>query len=187
MIRLNMLPASGPSQQTRRLRQHLAVLACALLLSGGATGAYVWHLQSQVDVLAQSVAELQAESATLKKQIAEVDKAKKLRAALEKKLAVLATLDANRQGPVRLLEGLARALPRGTWITGLSLGGGTINLEGKGLTEAHVARLLQSLEASEAYQGVELTIIEQAKVDGTSVQSFKITARPQPVAPGGPR
>ncbi len=173
MIRINLLPVRA-AQKKERLRSQVTILVLSVV--GSITVcALVWmSLSVKVDDVQAEIRAKNAEIARLKKTIGEVDQFKKLQNELRGKLDILSTLKANRSGPVRLLDELSKVIPEKVWITTFTESGGEIVIAGAGLTEESVADFMGKLEASAYYMNVELDVLEQKKIDGRDMQSFKV-------------
>ena len=173
MIRINLLPVRA-AQKKERLRSQVMILALSVVLALAAC-AMVWvSLSAKVSSVQAEIVVQNAEIARLKKTLGDVDRFKVLKEELSGKLGVLATLKANRSGPVKLLDELSRAVPEKVWIKSFTEVAGSIKITGSGLTEEGVAEFLRRLEESSYYQNVELVVLEQKVIEGRDLQSFSL-------------
>ena len=173
MIRINLLPVRA-AQKKERLRSQATIFALSVF-GAIAVCVLVWvSLSSKVDAVRAEISTKTAEIARLKKTIGKVDQFKKLQKELRGKLDILATLKANRSGPVRLLDELSKVIPEKVWISSFTEASGAIVITGAGLTEESVADFMRKLEESAYYMNIELDILEQKQIDGRDTQSFKV-------------
>lgn len=176
MIRINLLPVREARRQAT-LRQQALMLGAA---AGAGLLVCVWlHIsigRSQAHeerLIAQARAELKELEATRK----EVERFRKEKEEIERKLAVIQTLEESRQGPVRIMDEIASRIPKRMWLTEMSLNAGTIELQGISLDAEIVAAFLASLAESELFRDVELDETRLAETDGLKLNSFKIHSR----------
>jgi len=174
MIRINLLPVRA-AQKKEKLISQIVVLSVTLVATALICGGLQAMLSSKIAERREQIQEADREIASLNKKIGEVDKIKKLTADLENKRKVLASLEAARSGPVRLLDELSRAIPEKVWIDSFQVSGGNVSISGSGLTEEDVAVFLKALDDSDYYQGVNLEVIQDSKEGNT----FKLQCRVQ--------
>ncbi len=179
MIRVNLLPVRE-AQRKERLRSQLSILVLsAIAVCLVCAGIYI-TTSMKISAKQDENAQIQKEIKDLKKKIGKVDRLKRLKADLEKKLKVLAQLKANRKGPVHLMDELSIALPEKLWLDKYSKKGNRIRIQGVGLNEPIVADFMRRLEASPYYGGVELEVTSQKKKKGgLKVYNFKLKAKPE--------
>lgn len=176
MIRINLLPVRA-AQKKEKLRSQIVVLVLCLVLVGLACGAvYIQQQQTNVN-LQEEIADINRRNAELQERIGEVRDYEKRKADLEQKLLVLAKLKSDKTGPVRLLDDLSNALPEELWLTSFSEQNGSIDLAGIADTEQTVALFMRQLQQSGYYDGIELSLTEQATVGERRVQRFVLKAQ----------
>jgi len=176
MIRINLLPVREARRQAN-LRQQAMML-------GTAAGAAMfvcfwlhWSVSSAQAEEQQRIAEAKVELKQLEATRKEVDRFRKEKEEIERKLAVIAELEQNRQGPVRIMDELAMRIPKRMWLTELTMKDGALELEGVSLDAEIVAAFLASLSESELIQSVELDETRLEETDGLKLNSFKIHSR----------
>lgn len=176
MIRINLLPVRA-AQKKEKLRSQASVLFLCMLLVFAACGALYVQQMWATDSLTAEIAQIDAQNAKLKIELGKVANIEKDTEELKKKLAILATLQTDRSGPVRLLDELITALPEKVWLTQFTEKGGKIDLAGYGDSENTVARFMNNLEKSPNYQGVVLNVTEQSAVSGIKMQKFTLSCQ----------
>ena len=176
MIRINLLPVREARRQAN-LRQK------AMLLGGAAGAAALvclwlhWSISSAQAAEQQHIVEAKAELKQLEATRKEVERFRTEKEEIERKLAVIAELERNRQGPVRIMDELATRIPKRMWLTELSMKDGVLELRGVSLDAEIVAAFLASLSESELIQNVELDETRLEETDGLKLNSFKIHSR----------
>jgi len=166
MIRINLLPVRAAQKKEKFISQ-VVVLIVTLVVTAAICAGLQTMLSGKIETTENQIQEANAEIVSLNKKIGEVDKIKKLTADLENKRKVLASLEAGRSGPVRLLDELSNAIPEKVWIDSFQVSGANVAISGSGLTEEDVAVFMRSLEESEYYKGLDLEIIQESK-DGNT-------------------
>jgi type IV pilus assembly protein PilN len=192
MIRINLLPVAETARAAGR-RQDIAFGALAI---GGLVlalvGAHGWQkarLYGANRALRQVTQELQA----IQGPFADVQRLETQKAELREKLRVIAQLEANKIGPVRILAGLSDSTPEKLWLTEYADTGGTLKLTGLGVDEQTVADFMRRLSTLKFLRTVDLDETSQVTQDGAKVKKFVIRAQmdygdaaaePQPDAKG---
>lgn len=176
MIRINLLPVRV-SRQQEAVRNELvfagviAAIVCVLLL--------MTHL-----VVVRQVRAVRADNKALEQEItqkketaARVDELETKRAEYDKKLTVIRQLEANKSGPVHLLDQLSQATPEKLQLTSLDESRGRVQLVGVAVSNEVISQFLSNLEQSEYFEEVYLNAIDQVEKEGIKLKNFSITAR----------
>lgn len=182
MIRINLLPVRA-AQRKEKLRTQVVVLVLSLLLAGAACGSLYLNKQWAIDDINAEIKDLQAQNNALKKKLGEVANYEKRKKDLQQKLDVLADLKTAKSGPVHLLDDLSLALPDKVWLTSFEERGGGVKLSGYGDTEKTVANFMNRLERSGYYSNVELSVTQQATIEGVKMQKFTLSCRTEKPSP----
>ena len=176
MIRINLLPVREARRQAG-LQKQAALLGAAVAL--GAVICVSMHISvssAQSDEL-RRIVEAKAELKDLEVTRNEVERFRKEKEEIERKLGVIATLEQSRQGPVRIMDEIAMRIPKRMWLTQMKMQGGVLELAGVSLDAEIVAAFLASLGESELFQDVELDETRLSETDGLKLISFKIHSR----------
>ena len=200
MIRVNLLPYR---QQRKRSagKAQLAVFAAVLGLEVLTIGALWLLASSELETQQNRVAQYEAD---VKKAKAEVKDAKQLEAQkeqLQKQLAVLDRLEAQRSGPVRVLDEFQAMMspprneedrfeqlqknwnvdwdPRRLWIETLKEKDGGFSMTGSAVNADDVAEFLQRLSTAEFFDKVQLDFVQadNVKSGGTQTVSFSLKGK----------
>lgn len=146
MIRINLLPVRAKVTGEKG-RQILVLLA--FVLAAAAAGNFFWY-SDRDDVVQRQASGLnatRARIAELDKTIGEVKNINARKVEVEKKLAVLDELRRGRNGPVRMLDALATALPKKAWINTFAEERGAVKLMGSAISHDDVAELMRNLNS----------------------------------------
>lgn len=177
MIRINLL-AKKSSKKKAFAIQHLAIGAAAIVILAVGLG-WIWVDQSgKLASLRTKIAEQEAEKERLKNVNEEKVRFEKEKGELERKLAIITKLQRERIVPVHLLDELTRVLDPSTpvWITNYAYTPGGVSLDGYSLSHEALRPMVDNLEKSPYYKGVELLYSERAELQGREVFRFSIKA-----------
>ncbi|MHC4108125.1 MAG: PilN domain-containing protein, partial [Planctomycetota bacterium] len=116
----------------------------------------------------------QAEIDELSEVIGDVASFKKDKEEIEEKLAVIQALDANRGGPVHILDELASRLPEKLWLTRLAQESGALTLEGFSIDNETIATYMTRLAQSPYLRDIELERSELQEGGAVKLNQFTI-------------
>ncbi|MEN8183426.1 MAG: PilN domain-containing protein [Myxococcota bacterium] len=176
MIEINLLPIREERRKADLQQQGLLLLATligSVLLAGG----YHAVLLSSVSSAESGTQQLQRQIDAFGPQLAQVEEFRTAKAEIEKKLAVIDTLDRSRSGPVHVLDELATHTPDRVWLTKLETGKRGVGIEGFSLDNELVALFLTALGESPYFRDVELETTELLERDGLKLNEFRLRAR----------
>ncbi len=180
MIRINLMP-----QDARKKRRGagfkidrtkvLPVGAIGLMLLGCTT---TMMLQgARLTSLERDVAEARAECEQYKKTIALIDEMVLKEQELNRRLAVVEQLDRNRYKTVRVMDEVARRVPRYMWLTSMkNLAADRVAFDGFAFSNLVVSDLMSELDRSNLFADTELSIVKRQEVDGQNAVNFTVTS-----------
>ncbi len=180
MITINLLPVREARKKETERKQ-------ALVLGGVLAGTFLLiatvhvAITSRIAGVKTHIATTQTEIDKLQKVIGDVENFKKDKAEIERKLGVIHQLEANRGGPVHLLDELASRLPEKIWLTSLHEEGGVLTLTGLSIDNETIATYMTRLAQSPYLQNIELDRSELQ--EGSSVKLNEFTIRCGVIAP----
>lgn len=177
MIRINLLKKKV-SKKKAGVIQHLAIGGAVLLLALGVC-AWLWvGLTSDLAAVQTKIDASEAEKLRLKDVNEEKTKYEKEQGELERKLAIITKLQKERSVPVHLIDELTRVIDLGTpvWLDKFTFTPAGVTLSGYSLSNEALRPLVEGLERSPWYQGVELRWSEKREMSGREVFNFEITA-----------
>jgi len=175
MIRINLLPVREERRKAD-LRQFAAMLVAALVGSVALVAFFHWTVQREIASTKDSIIETQRQIDAFAPQLKQVEQYRKTKAQIEQKLEVIARLEEQRSGPVRVLDELATHTPDRLWITRINASGREISIEGMSLDNELVALFLTALNESPYFGNVELRETEAREKDGFKLNEFQLSA-----------
>jgi Tfp pilus assembly protein PilN len=180
MIRINLLP-----QEARKKRRSggfkidktkvLPVAALALVLLGCTS---TMMLQgARLTTLERDVAEARAECEQYKRTIALIDEMMVKEQELNRRLNLVESLDRNRFKTVRVMDEVARRVPRYMWLTSMkNLAADRVAFDGYAFSNLVVSDLMIELDRSDLFDETELTVVKRQEVDGQNAVNFTVTS-----------
>jgi Tfp pilus assembly protein PilN len=160
MTRVNLLrsvpdPRGHPDAPDRRRgalagRVILSLAACSL-------GAWAWVLHTDVSRLDRELARGRDELSRLRRVVADAGVMGRASHDLQQRIDALGELREAQRAPVRILEAIASALPGDCWLTVLMEDpGNTLRIEGRAPALASLLEMVEQLERSAVFRGVEV-------------------------------
>ncbi|MBU1691906.1 MAG: PilN domain-containing protein [Gammaproteobacteria bacterium] len=173
MIRINLLPHR---EQKRAARQReLAFMAGAASVLGLLIVIMIHtYLSTQIEDQEARNTFLVTEIKKLDDQIAEIQVLKEQTQAMLARKQVVETLQSNRSAVVYLLDQLVRQLPDGVYLKAVKQSGNNISLQGYAQSNARVATLMRSLEASPWLQSPNLIEVKAATINNLRASEFSL-------------
>jgi type IV pilus assembly protein PilN len=179
MIRINLLPHR---EQKRAARQReLAFMAGATLVLGLLI-VFMVHtiLGTQIENQGSRNLFLEMEIKKLDGQIAEIKELKDQTQSMLARKQVVETLQSNRSAVVYLLDQLVRQLPDGVYLKSVKQSGNSVSLQGYAQSNARVATLMRSLEASPWLQSPNLIEVKAATINNLRASEFSLNVKLAP-------
>ena len=181
MIRINLLPQEGKKARrsgggiTLDKAKVIPLTVLALVLIGCTATLMVQG--ARLSSVEQEVAAARAEAEQYKKTIALIDDMVRKEQELNRRLGLVDTLDKDRFKTVRVLDEVARRVPRYMWLTSLkNVTPERVAIDGYAFSNLVVSDLMTSMEKSEMFDGVELTVAKRKVVDGQNAVNFTVTS-----------
>ncbi len=176
MIRINLLPYRA-ERKKENIRRQVGIYTLSVMLV--AIGCYYYHLRlnSRIKKLRAEINYTNSQVAKYKKINREIEEIKKKLAILERKTKVIKSLDADRKGPVIMLDELYHLLvQKRMWYTQLSEKNNLIKLKGVALDNQTVADFMTRIEKSKRFSNVRLNSIrkETLKSKHINLKKFEV-------------
>jgi len=175
MIRINLLDEKIDKSGI----YFLQVLAFGSILFLSLAGCFLVHdgLASKKGLLEKEKTLLESKLTRLKKVTKEVEGLESKKKLLKDKLMTIASLKAEKSGPVRVLDDLNLAVPDRSWLRATKESKGQIQVSGVALDNQTVSDFMDNLDASKFFSDIDLLFSNQVVEDGVKLQSFSITAK----------
>lgn len=181
MPKINLLPWRDELRKRREKEFIITAVIAALLMGGVVLGVHL-HYESRIAYQQQRNKFIELEIAALDKKIAEIAELKKERDNLIARTKVIQDLQSGRPEIVHVFDELVKTLPDGVYYTKVAQKGRALNLQGIAQSNARVASLMRSLDASKWFTNPALVEIKDdtAKNESVRTSSFILDVKQTP-------
>jgi type IV pilus assembly protein PilN len=177
MIKINLLPyqKAGKVRRQQALEAQFLLAGIVFVVFVLALGFFWWSLNQKIDELQKNRDNMSAQLEVLKKKVKEVQDVEKKKKLVESKIAIIAQLKKNQQGPVHVLDELSRYLSDRVWLVSLVQKTGAFDLEGRATTNFEIVDYVNNLKGSAYISDIQLLESKQTSEGGLTIYSFKLT------------
>lgn len=180
MIRINLLPFRA-ARKKENIRRQVSIFMLSLVFLLIVLFYYNFSLNSKVGGLNTEIKHTKEELAKYNKINEEIAQIKKKLDNLNKKMAVMKTLEADRFEPTRLLDIMTQVVvPKRMWFTRLESTGDNVRIDGIALDNKTVADFMVRLEDCGLFREVDLKTLKRTKGKSENLKSFAITCTKKP-------
>ncbi len=153
-----------------------SVLIVGGLILGVLVGAIWWFIENRkLAADRETVAIKTTEAQRLEAIIKEVDDYQKRKVSLQTRIDLINKLKESQKGPVRIMDQISKDLPDLVWLDKLSMSGGSISIEGRGLNPNAIANFVENVKADPFFEEPDLQHVTGIAVSSTTpVYSFKM-------------
>lgn len=173
MVTINLLPIKAELRR-KALIQHVVVLGICLVLAVAVLGGVQTSIKHRRDTLQQDITDTKLEIQKLTIKAGEIEDFKKRKQELERKLDIIKQLNAEKAGPVQMLDELSLLIPEKVWLKSLNNTGDKLVLEGGAVDNTVIAEFMKKLQGSQHFSDVELILSEQEGMNKKFVVQCKV-------------
>jgi type IV pilus assembly protein PilN len=174
MPRINLLPWRDEQRKERKLR-FLVWLAGAAIAACLVTGVGFMMMDSMVSAQEARNARLKEEIVYLDKQIEKINSLEADKARFIARMDVIEKLQRSRPEIVHIFDDIAKQLPDGVYLTGISQNGHRLRFEGVAQSSTRVSAFMRNIDGSSYLKNPELEIV-QTNERGTVGAAFVLYA-----------
>ena len=185
MIRINLLPVRA-ARRRENIRRQVSVFALSVFLVLAVMAYVAIDLGQTISDLNAKIEDAQGELTKLQAISKQVNEIKKKLEKLEAKSNIIVMLEADRGGPVRIMDALTSlVVAEKMWLTSLTETGKKMDLAGVAMDNKTIADFMTRLEKSPYFKVVDLISSKQIKLEkDKKFKQFTITCR---LSPRGPK
>ena len=164
MPRINLLPWRDEERKERKLKFLVALGGSAV---AACLVAFVVYLMMDSMVSAQDARNerLKGEIAELDKQIEKINSLEADKARFIARMDVIEKLQRSRPEIVHVFDEIAKQLPDGVYLTGITQTGQRLRFEGVAQSSTRVSTFMRNIDASSYLKNPELEVVETKKSD----------------------
>jgi len=171
MIRINLLPYRAERRQSQIL-QHIAALLVVIFTASSGVFIADLYKTSELTDLQDQFSEIKAQNDQLKIKIGKIKDLDKLRADVEKKLALVDQLQEGRFYSLSTFSKLSDLIPENVWLSDIKDSNGSLLINGMGESNKAVANFMRALDESTEFSNVQLQSISRSNVGNVPVRKF---------------
>lgn len=174
MPRINLLPWRDEERKERKIKFLVALGGAAV---GALLTAFVGYLLLDSLISAQDMrnVRLKDEIAELDKQIEKINSLEADKARFIARMEVIEKLQRSRPEIVHIFDEIAKQLPDGVYLTGISQTGTRLRFEGVAQSSTRVSAFMRNIDGSSYLKNPELEVVETKK-DNVSGATFVLYA-----------
>jgi type IV pilus assembly protein PilN len=175
MIRINLLPVRA-ARKKESIRLQVSIFSLSLFAALLLMVQWSLSLDKKISELENQVQVAQTYLQKYQKEVKEANKIKGELQKLEQKMDVIVQLNADRTGPVRLMDGLTRlVIPEKMWLTSMVESKGQMTFSGIAVDNKTVADFMTNLEGAPFFGVVDLISSKQVNFNDRKFKEFTIT------------
>lgn len=135
-------------------------LVLGVLIAGG------WWLTEKHTLSGKQelVATKQVEAQRLEAIIKEVEEYQRRKDSLQRRIDLINQLKQNQKGPVKIMDRISQDLPDLVWLDKLTMSGGAITLNGRGLNPNAIANFVENIKNDPLFEEPDLSNLSQTSV-----------------------
>lgn len=147
--------AAGPSNINN-------ILVVAGVIVGVVVGGGWWVVEkNKLSDRRDQVATKTAEAQRLDSIIKEVEAYQARKDSLQKRIDLINTLKENQKGPVKIMDRISQDLPDLVWLDHMTMSGGLITLNGRGLNPNAIANFVENIKNDPLFEEPDLSSLSQ--------------------------
>jgi len=173
MVTINLLPVKD-QLRLNAIIQHIIVFAVCVGIVIVGLGVLQGTMKREKSMIESDIQTTQIQIKELKVKAEEIEKVKKRRVELEKKLQVINDLSIQKTGPVEVLDELSMLMPEKAWIGSFTNTGDKVVIDGTAVDNTIIAEFMKRLQGSKHYTDVELVFSQQEGLNHKFVIQCKI-------------
>ena len=175
MPRINLLPWRDEERKERKLKFLVALGGAAV---GACLVAFVGYLLMDTMVSAQEArnTRLNEEIAVLDRQIEKINSLEADKARFIARMEVIEKLQRSRPEIVHIFDEIAKQIPDGVYLTGISQNGSRIRFEGVAQSSTRVSAFMRNIDGSDYLKNPELEIVQTSRDKDVTGASFVLFA-----------
>ncbi|MBE9536941.1 MAG: PilN domain-containing protein [Proteobacteria bacterium] len=177
MIKINLLPVRAAAKM-ESVRKNVTIAALIMVLLAIIVAYFDMGIKGRIEGLNSSISKTQQQIEDLKKIIAKVNKFKKDKKVLSKKLSAIKKLNARRIAPIRFMDELSTVMPEKLWLDKLVEDKWKLKMSGLGVNHDVIADFMSNMEKSPMFTKVKLkSTAKKAKKGALTLMKFSIEAK----------
>lgn len=176
MPSINLLPWREAERQ-RRQKEFLAATAASLVAGAIVAFAVIFFYDGLINAQNARNARLTAEIQELDKSIQEIEGLERQKERLLARMEIIERLQKSRPEIVHLFDEVARRLPEGVYLTGMTQRGADVEVNGVAQSSTRVSALMRQIEASDWLNDPGVTRVQTTDSGPSRQAQFVVTMK----------
>ncbi len=159
-------PAAAPSGGAGAAGGNINNIIVIGLIVAAAVAAGIWWFtkNNELKNKQELVTTKQAEAQKLEAIIKDVENYQKRKDSLQKRIDLINQLKQNQKGPVKVMDRISQDLPDLVWLDRMTLGPGTVTLNGRGLNPNAIANFVDNVKNDPLFDEPEVGSVAMVSV-----------------------
>jgi type IV pilus assembly protein PilN len=176
MAHINLLPWREAAQSAKQ-KQFFMLLGAVALMALALTLLTGQFYQMRIDGQNQRNQYLKQEIQQLDVRIGHISQLNKKKTELEERITVVQQLQRSRNVGTQVLDELAKIVPGGIYLTGLSKQGNILEINGRSESNNHLANMMREIERSDLLADAQLNSIIKKDNQSRLLSDFNMKVR----------
>ncbi|MDY6862279.1 MAG: PilN domain-containing protein [Thermodesulfobacteriota bacterium] len=174
MIKINLLPIRE-ERKKETIRYQISMACLIIFLVVVAICYFDYKLVKELGAADDRIKSIKDELKNYEKVEKEIKKLKSTEKTLKTRIKVINDLEAQRKGPVRILDELTNCVPEKLWLKSFDQKGTSLKLDAVALDNNIIAQFMTALNKSQYFNKVVLSYIKKSKIGAVDIMQFKLS------------
>lgn len=180
MIKINLLPFRV-ARRKENIRKQISIFFLLIFLTAVVLFWYAQHMNKQIQTVKDNTKQVNSQIAKYKEKADRVKKIKQNLKALDDKLAIVASLNKQKDQQLILFDSMTQlVVPERMWLDSFKTNKNSVTIKGVAYDNPTIADFMEALENSPLFNKVDLRAAKMKKFkDGVMLKSFELLCKKQ--------
>lgn len=174
MIKVNLIPLKR-KKKSKPVPSFVIAMLIVTLVAGIVMAYFYFFFNSRLAAKKAQFSANEKKIANLKEKIKAVENFEQLNKTFQQRSNIIEQLSKNKSIPVKLLDEISNLLPSGVWLTGMTVSGGSINIDGFGFSNNDIVSYVDNVKNSKMFTEVYLQESKSTAIEKIELYTFKLT------------
>jgi type IV pilus assembly protein PilN len=174
MIKVNLIPVKR-KKKSKPVPSFVIAMVIVTVVTGIVMAYFCLFFSSRLAAKKAQFSANEKKIANLREKIKAVENFEQLNKTFKQRSDIIEQLSKNKSIPVKLLDEISNLLPKGVWLKGLTVSGGSINIDGFGFTNTDIVSYVDNVKNSKMFTEVYLQESQSTTLGKIELYTFKLT------------
>jgi type IV pilus assembly protein PilN len=174
MIKVNLIPLKR-KKKAKPVPSFVIATLVVTLVAGIVMAYFYFFFNSRLATKKAQFSTNEKKIANLKEKIKAVENFEQLNKTFQQRSNIIEQLSKNKSIPVKLLDEISNLLPSGVWLTGMTVSGESINIDGFGFSNNDIVSYVDNVKNSKIFTEVYLQESKSTAIEKIELYTFKLT------------